>query len=439
MTVCLGRLAANFVKQEEAKKKVRPLPKLRPTTLCFDLPGFTNHRHVVTVVQEALASGGVRGGRVVSGRAPNMKPLEAAARTIARAVQSGSKIIVEKSTVPVHASETIRNILEANMNPGCSFQVLANPEFLSEGTAVQDLKSPDRVLVGGSQTADGQRAIDALVAIYERWIPTDKILRTNTWSSELSKLAANAFLAQRIVSINAMSVVCEATGADIHEVIHAVGSDSRIGEKFLHAGPGFGGSFFHRDLLSLVYLCESLGESEVAKYWQIVLDTNSYQRDRFTKKIIKTLFNTVTNKSIAILGFAYKKNTGDTSQSPSIGVCKQLLEEGALLNIYDPQVTEEQIVKDLGRHAGCKSVTVHTSAYDAAEKAHAVVVCTEWDEFQELDYNRIYKNMLKPAFLFDGRSFLDHSSLRSVGFQVESIGKRFTRPPVNRMHAHWHV
>lgn len=238
-----------------------------------------------------------------------------------------------------------------------------------------------------------------------------------------------------------MSAVCEATGADIHEVANAVGTDSRIGQQFLHVGPGFGGNSFKKDLLCLVYLSESLGLNAVARYWQSILDINDFQTDRFSKKILKTLFNTVTNKCIAIFGFGYKKNTKDTSESPSIPICKQLLEEGALLNIYDPQVEEEQILKDIGENTKEKSdktsITVKMCPYSAVQNAHAIVVCTEWDEFLELDYQRIYESMLKPAFLFDGRSYLDHKELKKIGFHVESIGKRLNRSSsLNRKHAY---
>lgn len=372
------------------------------------------------------------------GRASNIRLLERAARTIAESVVDGDKIIVERSTVPLRASETIRNILMANRKKTATFQVLANPDFCSEGTAIENLLHPDRVLIGGDQSTEAGKATRNLAEIYERWVPKAKIITTNTWSSEVSRLASNAFLAQRIASVNAMSAVCEATGADIHEVANAVGTDSRIGQQFLHVGPGFGGNSFKKDLLCLVYLSESLGLHAVASYWQSILDINDFQNERFSKKILKTLFNTVTNKSIAVFGFAYKKNTKDTSESPSIPICKQLLEEGAVLNIYDPQVQAEQILKDVGGNTKEKSdkINVKKCPYTAVQNAHAIVVCTEWDEFLELDYRRIYESMLKPAFLFDGRSYLDHKELKKIGFHVESIGKRLNRSSsLNRMHA----
>uniref|UniRef100_A0A5G2Q7H2 UDP-glucose 6-dehydrogenase n=2 Tax=Sus scrofa TaxID=9823 RepID=A0A5G2Q7H2_PIG len=310
--------------------------------------------------------------------------------------------------------------------------VLSNPEFLAEGTAIQDLKYPDRVLIGGDETPEGQRAVQALCAVYEHWVPKEKILTTNTWSSELSKLAANAFLAQRISSINSISALCEATGADVEEVATAIGMDQRIGNKFLKASVGFGGSCFQKDVLNLVYLCEALNLPEVARYWQQVIDMNDYQRRRFASRIIDSLFNTVTDKKIAILGFAFKKDTGDTRESSSIYISKYLMDEGAHLHIYDPKVPREQIVVDLS-HPGvseddqvARLVTISKDPYEACDGAHAVVICTEWDMFKELDYERIHKKMLKPAFIFDGRRVLDglHNELQTIGFQIETIGKK---------------
>ncbi|XP_004396211.1 PREDICTED: UDP-glucose 6-dehydrogenase isoform X2 [Odobenus rosmarus divergens] len=310
--------------------------------------------------------------------------------------------------------------------------VLSNPEFLAEGTAIKDLRNPDRVLIGGDETPEGQRAVRALCAVYEHWVPREKILTTNTWSSELSKLAANAFLAQRISSINSISALCEATGADVEEVATAIGMDQRIGNKFLKASVGFGGSCFQKDVLNLVYLCEALNLPEVARYWQQVIDMNDYQRRRFASRIIDSLFNTVTDKKIAILGFAFKKDTGDTRESSSIYISKYLMDEGAHLHIYDPKVPREQIVVDLS-HPGVSQddqvsrlVTISKDPYEACDGAHAVVICTEWDMFKELDYERIHKKMLKPAFIFDGRRVLDglHNELQTIGFQIETIGKK---------------
>uniref|UniRef100_A0A8C4IVR8 UDP-glucose 6-dehydrogenase n=1 Tax=Dicentrarchus labrax TaxID=13489 RepID=A0A8C4IVR8_DICLA len=314
--------------------------------------------------------------------------------------------------------------------------VLSNPEFLAEGTAVRDLKEPDRVLIGGDETAEGQRAIRALCAVYEHWVPKARIITTNTWSSELSKLAANAFLAQRISSINSISALCEATGADVEEVAKAIGMDQRIGSKFLKASVGFGGSCFQKDVLNLVYLCEALNLPEVASYWQQVIDMNEYQRRRFACRIIDCLFNTVTGKKIALLGFSFKKDTGDTRESSSIYISKYLMDEGAKLFIYDPKVLKEQIIHDLSQpnisednpERVSELVTVTSDPYEACQSAHALVICTEWDMFKELDYEKIYKKMLKPAFIFDGRRVLDHlhPHLQDIGFQIETIGKKVT-------------
>uniref|UniRef100_A0A0B6ZKW2 UDP-glucose 6-dehydrogenase n=1 Tax=Arion vulgaris TaxID=1028688 RepID=A0A0B6ZKW2_9EUPU len=377
------------------------------------------------------------------GRAADLKYIESCARRIADVAQS-SKIVVEKSTVPVKAAESISNILSANVKPGVKYQVLSNPEFLAEGTAIYDLLNPDRVLIGGNQSPEGQEAMRCLAWIYQHWVPSQNIITMNTWSSELSKLAANAFLAQRISSINAMSAICEATGADVDEVAHAIGTDSRIGPKFLKASVGFGGSCFQKDVLNLVYLCECLNLTEAAAYWQQVIDINDYQRRRFTKRIVEGLFNTVTNKRIAIFGFAFKKDTGDTRESAAIYVSKFLMEEGANIRIYDPKVPTEQIIRDLSSTEITDKpdkvpdlVTICSDPYSAADGSHALVICTEWDEFQTLDYQRIYNKMLKPAFIFDGRLLLNHQELMDIGFKVEVIGKRLSRnqSKVVRTHA----
>ncbi|KAK6475873.1 UDP-glucose 6-dehydrogenase-like [Huso huso] len=370
------------------------------------------------------------------GRAADLKYIEACARRIAD-VSNGCKIVVEKSTVPVRAAESIRRIFNANTRSSLNFQVLSNPEFLAEGTAISDLKNPDRVLIGGDETPEGQRAIEALRSIYEHWVPKTKIITTNTWSSELSKLAANAFLAQRISSINSISALCEVTGADVEEVAHAIGTDKRIGSNFLKASVGFGGSCFQKDVLNLVYLCEALNLPEVARYWQQVIEINDYQRRRFSSRIIGCLFNTVTDKKIALLGFAFKKNTGDTRESSSIYISKYLMDEGARLHVYDPKVKKEQIIQDLSHPTISEDdpdrvsrlVTISTDPYEACENAHAIVICTEWDMFKELDYERICKAMLKPAFIFDGRRILDslYDKLQNMGFQVETIGKRISQ------------
>ncbi|XP_018576732.1 UDP-glucose 6-dehydrogenase-like isoform X1 [Anoplophora glabripennis] len=372
------------------------------------------------------------------GRAADLKYVEGAARMIAD-IAKNDKIVVEKSTVPVRAAESIAKILIANQKPGVSYQILSNPEFLAEGTAINDLLNADRVLIGGEESAGGKEAIEKLCSIYEHWIPRKKILTTNTWSSELSKLAANALLAQRISSINSLSAICEATGADVSEVARAVGFDSRIGSKFLQASIGFGGSCFQKDILNLVYICECLNLPEVAAYWQQVIDMNEYQKSRFTAKIIESLFNTVSGKKICILGFAFKSNTGDTRESPAIYVAKTLLDEGASLKIYDPKVEEIRIFEDLTHPTICespedvrKNVLVCKDAYTASEGCHAVVVCTEWAEFTTLDYNKIYERMMKPAYIFDGRKMLDHEALINIGYHVQTIGKQLGKPLVTR-------
>lgn len=364
------------------------------------------------------------------GCAADLKYLESAARKIAE-VAEGNKIIVEKSTVPVRSADALNRILSANSS-GQEFTVLSNPEFLAEGTAIKDLMNPDRVLIGGPTNERGQIAIRALVSVYEFWVPSEKILTTNTWSSELSKLAANAFLAQRISSINAISAICESTGADVQEVSRAIGKDSRIGAKFLGASVGFGGSCFQKDILNMVYLCKSLGLDEVGEYWEQVIKMNDHQELRFSAKIVKELFNTVSGKSIAILGFAFKKDTGDTRESASIYVCKHLMDEGAILNIYDPKVSREQIIQDLSHPSISldasrveQQVRIFDSSYECIAGTHAIALCTEWDEFRSLDYNRAFSSMLKPAFCFDGRLILDHKNLQKIGFQVHAIGKRF--------------
>ncbi|XP_065339648.1 UDP-glucose 6-dehydrogenase isoform X1 [Cloeon dipterum] len=365
------------------------------------------------------------------GRAADLKYVEGAARMIAENAE-GNKIVVEKSTVPVRAAESIMNILKANNKPNSSYQILSNPEFLAEGTAVQDLLHADRVLIGGEETAEGQEAVRQLSWVYEHWIPSSKVVTMNTWSSELSKLAANAFLAQRISSINSLSAVCEATGADVSEVARAVGLDTRIGPKFLQASVGFGGSCFQKDILNLVYICECLNLPHVAAYWQQVIDMNEYQKSRFAEKVVSSLFNTVTDKRIAVLGFAFKKNTGDTRESPAIYVSTHLLAEGAHLHIYDPKVEPHQIVDDLNSSTMDpdivnRNVVIHSDAYSATKNTHALIVCTEWDEFVTLDYEKIYADMMKPAYIFDGRKILDHDFLQNLGFHVQTIGKKMHR------------
>lgn len=359
---------------------------------------------------------------VGAGRAADLKYIESAARMIAR-VAEGPKIIVEKSTIPVKTAEAILTILRSNSSHG-EFQVLSNPEFLAEGTAITDLQNPDRILIGGERTPAGDAAVAKLVDVYARWVPREKILTTNLWSSELSKLVANAFLAQRISSINSISALCEATGADVDEVAHAIGQDSRIGPKFLKASVGFGGSCFQKDILNLVYLCEHFGLPEVANYWESVVRMNDWQKSRFTKHIVRTLFNTVNGKRIAVLGFAFKKDTNDTRESPAISVVRDLLEENATVLVYDPKVPAEEIQRDvLGPDRNDPRLVIVNSAMEAAEGAHALAVVTEWDEFRNLDFAAIHKKMHKPAFVFDGRNILPREELNKIGFEVFSIGK----------------
>jgi len=360
------------------------------------------------------------------GEAADLKYIELSARTIAKYSES-DKIVVEKSTLPVRTAETIKNVL-SNTGGGYNFEVISNPEFLAEGTAISDLQNADRVLVGGDQTESGLKAIDMVASIYEHWLPKEKIIKTNTWSSELSKLVANAFLAQRISSINAVSAICEKTDADVGEVSKAIGLDTRIGSKFLNASVGFGGSCFQKDILNLVYISKSLGLIEVADFWEQVIKMNDYQKQRFAAKVVSTLYNTVTDKKLAIYGWSFKKDTNDTRESAAIHVAKYLLNERAQLFIYDPKVSNIRILQDLA------SVTNHTldelkdkihicgSPYEAAKEAHALIVVTEWDEFKSLDYSEIYDGMAKPAFMFDGRRIIDSKALTEIGFKVYRLG-----------------
>lgn len=361
------------------------------------------------------------------GMAADLKYIELCARQIAR-VAKNDKIVVEKSTLPVRTAAALKEILD-NTGNGVKYQILSNPEFLAEGTAVTDLLKPDRVLIGGDiDTERGQEAVQALVDIYGSWIPKENILTTNVWSSELSKLTANAFLAQRVSSINAMSELCEMTGANVDEVARAVGKDSRIGPKFLKSSVGFGGSCFQKDILNLVYISKSFGLNEVADYWEQVIIMNDYQKRRFAEKIVRTLFNTVSGKKIAILGWAFKKDTNDTRESAAIYVADYLLKEQAEIIVYDPKVTEEQIYADLdylgtrSDEANRKSVQVVKTAREACKDVHAIAVLTEWDEFRELNWKAIYDDMLKPAFLFDGRRILDKKGKEDIGFQFYAIG-----------------
>ena len=367
------------------------------------------------------------------GEAADLTYVEQCARRIA-GVATTDKIVVEKSTLPVRTAEAIQTILEQSPH-GAHFEVLSNPEFLAEGTAIADLFKSDRVLIGGRTTTEGKQAIEALVDIYANWIPREKIVTTNVWSSELSKLVSNAFLAQRISSINSISALCEATGAEVEEVANAVGKDSRIGPKFLKASVGFGGSCFQKDILNLVYICRQYGLDEVADYWKGVIQINDFQKNRFANRIQKALFNTVNGKKIGLWGWAFKKDTNDTRESAAIYVADQLLSEGAHIHVYDPKVSLERMhldLKTLWEYRGhseneikSKLVNLRISgkAEDACMKAHALAVITDWDEFQTQDFIKIYTQMEKPAFVFDGRKILDHNQLQSIGFTSYEIGK----------------
>jgi UDPglucose 6-dehydrogenase len=353
-----------------------------------------------------------------AGRAADLQYWEATARTIVR-VSKSDKIIVEKSTLPVRTADAMARILNANAT-GAHFEVLSNPEFLAEGTAVADLENPDRVLVGSQETERGRRAREAVVEIYAQWVSREKILTSNVWSAELSKLVANAFLAQRISSVNGISALCEKTEADIAEVTKAIGMDSRIGARFLKPSVGFGGSCFKKDILNLVYICENYGLDDVARYWESVVLMNDYQKKRFVKNMVRALFNTVAGKRIALFGFAFKADTGDTRESPAIDVARQLIEEHARVVISDPQALDNAKI-DLA--CSLAAIELTEDPYLAAKGAHAIAICTEWEEYRTLDYKRIYDAMEKPSFIFDGRNILDHQALYAIGFNVYPIGR----------------
>ena len=399
-----------------------------------------------------------------AGLALDLAYLETAIRKVAE-VSTSNKIIVEKSTVPCRTADSLRDILSATGKPGVDFYVLSNPEFLAEGTSIPDLLYPDRILIGSLNDSGGQQAAKALADIYAQWVPQEKIVLPNLWSSELAKMAANALLAQRISSINSISAICEATGADIAEVSYAVGLDKRIGPHMLKSSVGFGGSCFQKDVLGLVYLAEALHFPEVASYWRSVVDINNWQKDRFTKLIISSLNNTLTNKKVAIFGFAYKKNTGDTRETAAISVINQIIAERAHVTVYDPQVKTDHILYELKRSNVNpsdveKHVTVVNTPYEAAHGAHAVVILTEWDEFKSegttsppsltrensqyvykangdrqskgaadpnrskhLDWSRIAQHMQKPMFVFDGRNVIKPKELEDLGFRVSAIGR----------------
>ena len=351
-----------------------------------------------------------------AGRASDLQYWEATAREIKR-FANGDKIIVEKSTLPVRTADAMEAIL--NDHAEYEFTVLSNPEFLAEGTAIRDLIEPDRVLIGGPQTESGLAAINEVVDIYAAWVEREKILTTNVWSAELTKLAANAFLAQRVSSINAIAGLCEATGADVDEVAKVVGADSRIGPKFLKAGPGFGGSCFKKDVLNLVYLCESFGLHTAAEYWMGVIKINDHQQERIVSRLFKEMFNTLANKKIALLGFAFKADTGDTRETPAGTVARLLADEHVRITITDPKALGNAKM-DL---ADLEGVSYELDEYKAVEGADAVVVMTDWRHYPTLDWQKIFDLMRKPALVFDTRNCLDGAKLKEIGFKVLNIGK----------------
>ena len=388
--------------------------------------------HFSTAVEPAIASADMvflsvntptKTKGVGAGQASDLRWIEASARQVAVCAQ-GHTIVVEKSTLPVRTAETVKAILIAAQGDGAgsasspTFSVLSNPEFLAEGTAIPDLEQPDRVLIGGDDPA----AIEALAGVYGQWVPDQRILRTNLWSSELSKLTANAFLAQRISSINSIAALCEATGADVQEVAHAIGADSRIGAKFLKAGPGFGGSCFQKDILNLVYLCGHYGLHEVAAYWQSVVELNGWQQHRIARLVVQRLFGTVTGKRLAVLGFAFKADTNDTREAPAIRICQDLLEEGADLAIYDPKVPAYQMADDLGPVGADGVWQAVGSPLEAVAGADAVLILTEWASFADLDWQQLAAPMRKPAWLFDARSIADLTAARAAGLNVWRVG-----------------
>jgi UDPglucose 6-dehydrogenase len=353
-----------------------------------------------------------------AGKAADLQYWELTARNIVKVAQS-DKIIIEKSTLPVRTAEAMSRILNAN-GKGIKFEVLSNPEFLAEGTAVEDLNNPDRVLIGSQLTPEGIKARDQVVEIYANWVPKEKIVTSNVWSSELSKLVANAFLAQRISSINSISALCEKTEADVTEVSRTIGMDTRIGSRFLMSSVGFGGSCFKKDILNLVYICESYGLTEVAEYWESVVEMNEYQKRRFVQNMLKAMFNTVAGKRIALFGFAFKADTGDTRETPALDVARQLLDEQAKVVITDPRALDNAKI-DL---AGCvDKLEFIADPYAAAQGAHAIAVMTEWKEYGTLDYKKIYAGMERPSFIFDGRNILDHKELYKLGFNVFPLGQ----------------
>jgi UDPglucose 6-dehydrogenase len=353
-----------------------------------------------------------------AGKASDLQYIEKTARSILAASDNG-KIVVEKSTLPVRTAESMERILNSN-DKGISFQIVSNPEFLAEGTAMSDLENPDRVLIGGHQSKEGLAAVEEVAAIYANWVPRERIITTNLWSSELSKLTANAFLAQRVSSINSLSALCEKTGANIDEIASAIGKDSRIGARFLKASIGFGGSCFKKDILNLVYLCEHYGLPEVASYWESVVKINDWQTTRSVKRVLRSLLNTIAGKKIAIFGFAFKAYTNDTRESPAHLVVRELLDEHA-----NPVITDYKALPDAKRDLNdvLDKVQFTEDPYEAAKDSHAVIICTEWKQYAALDWQQIYNSMSKPALIFDGRNILNGEELKKMGFEFMGIGK----------------
>ncbi len=360
------------------------------------------------------------------GYASDLKWIESSARQIAKYARNHT-VVVEKSTLPVRTAETIKDILESSeeisdfgmQKEPKSFSIISNPEFLAEGSAINDLQSPDRVLIGG----EDEESIEKVCSIYKNWVDPSKIITTNLWSSELSKLVANAFLAQRISSVNSISSLCELTGANIKEVTLAIGKDKRIGDQFLKPGPGFGGSCFKKDILNLVYLCQYYGLHEVADYWEQIVKINSWQQERISSIVIQNLFGTLSNKKLAILGFSFKANTNDTRESPSISISKNLIKEGARLNFYDPKVNEDKILKEFQEYEYEQKLNVFETVLDAAKGTDAIIILTEWEEFHHLNWELIFQVMRKPAWVFDSRSYLNIIQLKNIGFKVWALGQ----------------
>ena len=354
-----------------------------------------------------------------AGKAADLQYWEKTSRDILQNSRKPEVIVVEKSTLPVRTAEAMARILESG-NSSTRFSVVSNPEFLAEGTAIQDLVNPDRVLIGGEENENGHKAAKTVAELYAHWVPRERILLTSVWSSELSKLVANAMLAQRISSVNSISALCERTEADITEVSRAIGMDTRIGTKFLQASVGFGGTCFRKDILHLSYLCEYYGLPEVADYWASVVRINEWQTDRFFQNILHELFNTLAGKTITMLGFAFKQDTGDTRDSPAIPLCEKLVGENARVRIHDPKALENARI-ELKNLKG--DVSFVEDVYEAADGAHALALVTQWDEYRELDYEKIHQTMAEPAFIFDGRNHLDHDKLYKIGFNVFPLGK----------------